>query len=67
MNSLIVSNNTSAKAHNHIVREIDQILEDEAARAHLSWDPEKETRLDYKRTTRIKSLVKLQARYPVGN
>jgi len=64
VNPLIVSKNTTTKQHNQMVRKVNQILNEEAERSHLTW---KESRLDYKRTTRIRSLVRLQSRDPVRN
>jgi len=67
VNPLIVSKHSTTQQHNHMVQGVNQILNEEAERSHLTWDPSKETRLDYKRTTRIKSLVRLQSKDPVRN
>jgi len=48
VNPIVITRNTTALRHDAIVRQVDSILNEEAERYRLSWDPEKQTRLDYK-------------------
>lgn len=49
----MITENTTARRHSAVVKEVNEILNQEAERSKLSWDPSKETVLDFKRIPRI--------------
>ena len=49
MNPLIVTKGLSPKEHDRVIEAVNRILDKEGTREHLSWDPEKYTRVDFGR------------------